>query len=120
MGLVEEKEAGISFAKFADDVWWERVEHTLRKQTRVRWKGIVENHLKPAFRGALRAIDLEAVELYRAHRLEPKTCALCDGTKNTNEEPCAECEGTGKASAVTYSTVNREVSGVEACTQARG
>jgi len=111
LGLVEEKEAGISFAKFADDVWWERVEHTLRKQTRVRWKGIVENHLKPAFRGTLRAIDLEVVELYRAHRLEPKTCASCDGNKNTDDgHPCAECEGTGEAPAVTPSTVNREVS----------
>jgi integrase len=110
MGLVEEKEAGITFAKFADDVWWERVEHTLRKQTRVRWKGIVDNHLKPAFRSALRAIDLEAVELYRAHRLEPKTCTSCDGKKNTSGLDCSECEGTGKAPAVTPSTVNREVS----------
>jgi integrase len=110
LGLVEEKEEGISFARFVDEVWLKRVEHTLRPRTLTRWKGIVENHLKAAFRGALRAIDLAAVELYRAHRLQALTCKACDGKQSPEGPTCSDCDGTGKAPAVTPSTVNREVS----------
>jgi integrase len=59
----------ISFAEFADE-WSLRVFPTLRPRTAERWRGVLEQHLKPAFRGALRAINREQSESYMARRLE--------------------------------------------------
>lgn len=67
VGVVENPK--ISFADFAK-LWAARVLPTVRPRTAKRWSGIVENHLRPAFKGALRAVELGAVEKYIAARLE--------------------------------------------------
>jgi integrase len=67
LGVIEE--SAISFADFAE-VWKKRVAPTLRPHTQTRWFGIVENHLKPYFTGALRSITSSAVEAFAAKRLE--------------------------------------------------
>jgi integrase len=67
LGVVED--SAISFADFAD-IWRKRVEPTLKPRSRERWFGIVEKHLKPAFRGALRSITQGDAEAYIARRLE--------------------------------------------------
>lgn len=65
LGVIDD--TGMSFADFAAE-WWKRIAHTLKPRTQERWKGIVENHLKPAFTGTLRAINLAQVEAYRSRR----------------------------------------------------
>jgi integrase len=59
----------VSFADFADE-WARRVFPTLRPRTAERWQGVLEQHLKPAFSGALRAVNREQIESYMARRLE--------------------------------------------------
>jgi integrase len=66
-GIVEDPK--ISFADFTK-IWSDRIMPTLRPKTTVRWLGIVKNHLKPGFKGALRSIEFGAVEKYIAERLE--------------------------------------------------
>lgn len=67
LGVVEE--SSIAFAEFAK-TWRERVEQQIKPKTAKRWFGILKNHLKPAFKGTLRAITSAMVESYVAHRLE--------------------------------------------------
>jgi integrase len=67
VGVIEESKIGFSdFTK----IWSDRILPTLRPKTAARWSGIVKNHLKPFFTGALRAIELGAIEKYTAARLE--------------------------------------------------
>ena len=103
----------ISFSDFAK-VWSDRVSPTLSDRTAERWTGIVENHLKIAFKGNLRGITLEAIEGYIAHRLDTRrVCSRCNGAKvvkvETEEMECPKCEGKGELPKVTPATVNREV-----------
>ncbi|MGA7869386.1 MAG: tyrosine-type recombinase/integrase [Candidatus Binatus sp.] len=67
LGIVAE--SAVSFNDFAE-LWKQRVTPTLRPHTQTRWFGIIENHLKPLFVGALRSITSSAVEGYAARRLE--------------------------------------------------
>jgi integrase len=104
----------ISFSEYAR-VWSERVLSTLAERTTERWTGIVENHLKTAFKGNLRGITLEAIEGYIAHRLDTRrVCSRCNGAKvvklETEEMECPKCAGKGELPKVTPATVNREVS----------
>ncbi len=73
LGIIEE--SPISFAEFANKVWWERIKHTLKPRTRERWEGIIEQHLKPAFPGALRAITKAQAESYIGKRIESGAAA---------------------------------------------
>ena len=68
LGIVVE--SGVAFAEFADKAWWDRVKITLKPRTAERWRGIVDNHLKPFFKGSLRAITSANIEGYMAQRLE--------------------------------------------------
>ena len=61
LGVIDD--STISFADFAK-VWWERVARGLKPTTRVRWNGIREKHLAPAFPGSLRGIGRHR-KLYR-------------------------------------------------------
>jgi len=66
LGIIEE--SAISFSDFAD-VWLSRVMHDLKPSTQRRWRGILDNHLKPTFgSSALRAISKAQVDSYRAER----------------------------------------------------
>jgi len=67
LGVIED--SAISFADFAK-LWWERVQHTLKPRTQERFQGIVEQHLKPTFTGALRAITSADAERYVRTRIE--------------------------------------------------
>jgi integrase len=66
VGVVED--SAISFADFSE-MWNKRVLPALRASTARRWRGILENHLKPTFTGALRSIELGRVEHYVAGRI---------------------------------------------------
>jgi integrase len=104
----------IGFAEYAK-VWSDRVSPTLAERTAERWTGIVENHLKTAFKGNLRGITLEAIEGYIARRLETRrVCSKCDGAKvitlESEQIECPKCEGKGELPKVTPATVNREIS----------
>src|ERR1700730_9040324 len=46
------QESSIAFIEFAK-AWRARVERQLKPRTAERWFGIVKNHLRPAFKGAL-------------------------------------------------------------------
>jgi integrase len=67
LGIIEE--SSIGFAEFANE-WMRRVEATLRPRSRERWFGIVEQHLKPAFLGSLRAITQADAQAYVCRRLK--------------------------------------------------
>jgi integrase len=67
LGIIDD--SAISLADFAEE-WKRRVTPTLKPRSRERWFGIVEKHLKPAFRGALRSITQGDAEAYVARRLE--------------------------------------------------
>lgn len=67
LGIIDD--SAISFADFSK-VWWERVARGLKPNTRVRWKGICDKHLGPAFPGSLRGITAAGAEAYIAKRLE--------------------------------------------------
>jgi len=67
LGIIEE--SSIGFAEFADE-WMRRVEPKLRPRSRERWFGIVEQHLKPAFPGSLRAITQADAQTYVSRRLK--------------------------------------------------
>jgi integrase len=67
LGIIDD--SAISFAEFAK-AWWERVERGLKPTTQVRWKGIREKHLEPAFPGSLRGISAAGAESYVAKRLD--------------------------------------------------
>jgi integrase len=67
LGVITDSQ--ISFADFAKE-WWERISHTLGPRTQERWLGIVENHLIPAFAGALRSVTAASAEAYVARRIE--------------------------------------------------
>lgn len=69
LGVIED--SAISFADFAD-VWWKRVNHTLKPRTQERWDGILKKHLKPAFSGSLRTITLASAEAYVSKRIAEK------------------------------------------------
>jgi integrase len=73
LGVIEE--SAVSFADFADE-WARRIFPTLRPRTAERWGGIVKQHLKPYFRGALRAVSREQIEAYIARRLEAGVTAV--------------------------------------------
>ncbi len=66
LGIVDD--SAISFADFAK-VWWERVSCGMRPNTQVRWSGIRDKHLEPAFPGSLRGITSASAEGYIAKRL---------------------------------------------------
>ncbi len=67
LGVVEE--SPISFSDFAK-TWKERVLPALAPKTARRWGDIGDQHLKPAFPGALRSITPDQVEDYKSKRLE--------------------------------------------------
>lgn len=66
LGVVEE--SSISFSNFVNE-WWAGLRKDLKPRTLERWRGIVDKHLKPHFRGALRAITAAAAEAYINSRL---------------------------------------------------
>lgn len=55
--------SSIGFAGMADR-WRESLRPDLRPRTLTKWRIIVEKHLKPAFRGMLRAVTVDAIEAY--------------------------------------------------------
>ena len=61
-------DSAITFADFTK-IWWERVANLLKPRTQERWKGIIDQHLKPAFAGALRTITRGNVESYISKRI---------------------------------------------------
>jgi hypothetical protein len=63
LGVVED--SGLSFAAFAK-IWSDRILSTIEPSTATRWRGIVEQHLKPHFKGSLRAITMASVETSRS------------------------------------------------------
>lgn len=65
LGVIEESK--INFSDFAE-VWKERVFPSITERSRIRWKGILDKHLIPEFKGSLRGITLASVESYRARR----------------------------------------------------
>jgi hypothetical protein len=67
LGIIDD--SAISFADFTK-VWWGRVGRSLQLSTQVRWQGIREKHLEPAFPGSLRGITSAGAETYIANRLE--------------------------------------------------
>lgn len=67
LGLIDD--SPISFADFAAE-WLKRIEPTIRPRTRERWTGIVEQHLKPHFAGALRGVTAADAQRYVASRIE--------------------------------------------------
>jgi integrase len=67
LGVIED--SAIPFADFVKE-WQRRVAPTLKPRSQERWFGIARKHLKPAFPGALRAINLASVENYVARRIE--------------------------------------------------
>lgn len=72
LGVIEESK--ISFSDFTK-IWKERILPGLAPKTKERWEGIIDNHLKPAFPGALRSITSSQAESYRTKRLESVTPA---------------------------------------------
>jgi integrase len=66
LGVIEDSQ--VSFADFRE-LWWKRIAHTLKPRTQERWRGILDKHLKPAFRGALRGLTAEDAEKYISRRL---------------------------------------------------
>jgi integrase len=76
LGVIDD--SAISFADFAK-IWWERVANLLKPRTQERWKGIIDQHLKPAFAGALRAITRAQVESYISKRI---ACGRATSTIN--------------------------------------
>jgi integrase len=74
VGVTED--SAISFEAFAR-IWSDRVLPTLRPGTARRWRGILNNHLLPAFQGRLRAIELGKVEEFVAARLEAGATPGC-------------------------------------------
>lgn len=73
LGVIQD--SPVSFGEFALKIWWERVKHTLKQRTQERWKGILEQHLKPAFPAALRAITKAQAESYIGKRIESGAAA---------------------------------------------
>jgi integrase len=73
LGVISD--SAISLSDFATKVWWTRIRQTLRPRTQERWVGIVEQHLKPNFPKALRAITKADAENYLARRLEAGAAA---------------------------------------------
>jgi integrase len=67
LGIIEDSQ--VSLAEFAK-VWQQRIEPHLKPRTASRWFGILENHVKPYFKGSLRSICEASVESYVAQRLE--------------------------------------------------
>jgi integrase len=107
---VGKSDTKIGFAEFAK-VWTERITPTLADRTAERWNGLLENHLKAAFKGSLKSITLEAVEGYIAERLAlRRPCTECKGKKLVATEKCPTCEGKGDLPKVMAATVNREIS----------
>ena len=72
LGVIDD--SAISFAEFAD-LWWQRVAGTLRPRTQERWRGIVDQHLKQAFPGALRVITRAQAESYVSQRIQQGAAA---------------------------------------------
>jgi integrase len=72
LGVIDD--SAISFAEFVD-LWWQRVASTLRPRTQERWRGIVDQHLKQAFPGALRAIARAQAESYVSQRIQQGAAA---------------------------------------------
>ncbi len=72
LGVIDD--SAISFAEFAD-LWWQRVVGTLRPRTQERWRGIVDQHLKQAFPGALRVIARAQAESYVSQRIQQGAAA---------------------------------------------
>jgi hypothetical protein len=62
-------DSALSFAEFAK-TWWERVSGLLKPRTRERWRGILDQHLKSSFPGALRATTRAQAESYVSRRIE--------------------------------------------------
>lgn len=62
-------DSALSFAEFAK-TWWERVSGLLKPRTRERWRGILDQHLKSSFPGALRATTRALAESYVSRRIE--------------------------------------------------
>jgi hypothetical protein len=50
--------------------WYELVKPSVKPRTAVRWIGILNNHLKPYFKGTLRSIASSSVENYTSYRIE--------------------------------------------------
>jgi len=72
LGVVAE--SSVSFAEFAKE-WWASLRPDLKPRTRERWQGILNQHLKPYFKGALRAITSTAAEGYVNKRSTAGTAA---------------------------------------------
>ncbi len=107
LGIIEE--SAISFADFSD-IWWERIKQSLKPRTQERWLGIKDKHLKPAFTGALRAVNQTDAERYIARRLKPRVCSRCEGKQvHSGNIACPKCGGSGEFAGATASTINREV-----------
>ncbi|MGO9263963.1 MAG: tyrosine-type recombinase/integrase [Candidatus Binataceae bacterium] len=72
LGVIDD--SAINFVDFAR-IWWERVASLLKPRTQERWRGILDQHLKPAFPGALRAIARAQIESYVSRRIENRAAA---------------------------------------------
>jgi integrase len=71
LGVIDD--SAISFKDFAA-LWLERITPQLQPRTVERWTSIIDQHLKPAFPGTLRAIAASHAESYTAARLEKGAC----------------------------------------------
>ncbi len=67
LGLIDD--SPISFADFSAE-WLRRIEPTIRPRTRERWTGIIEQHLKPHFTGALRSVTAADAQRFVTARIE--------------------------------------------------
>jgi len=100
LGVVED--SAISFGDFTKE-WQKRVLGRVEPSTATRWKGIVENHLKPHFKGSLRGITLASVETYIAKRIEDLAARAKAANPKMSDE---ELEG---LTLRRHASLNREI-----------
>lgn len=80
LGIVAE--SSISFADFAKE-WLAGLRSDLKPRTRERWQDALELHLKPFFKGALRALTAGTAESYVAQRVADGATASTINTEMT-------------------------------------
>ena len=57
------EQSSISFGDMAEQ-WFKSLRPDLKPRTLLKWRGVLDKHLKPAFRGMLRAVTTDAIEMY--------------------------------------------------------
>jgi hypothetical protein len=107
LGIIDD--SAIAFAEFAE-IWFDRVKSGLKERTRESWRGIVDQHLKPAFPGALRNVTAAGAAAYVVSRRAERECDRCEGERSPQRAaPCSKCQGSGKMPGAQASTLNREM-----------